>query len=228
MSRFIKKAGQASGTSYSDANVCALLSQYTGELSAGTLSASDSTNVCNTRGGWERVYYEPNYSGTVSSIVVEVDSGSYDAFCFQLLGFRTICTCTRIMAGISNGSCYCTCCNSAKTQSFTSGYNQQVLTTCACGANLMGNAGIEICGAFSFGALYTNGCTGTLYQTHVYNSLSAATFCNNMQMPKSGGATVPWPNLKYLKAYANCVFCASNGAIQVLGLKRGSSDIGVS
>ena len=225
MSRFIKKAGQAgqaSGPSYSDANVCALLSQYTGEL-----SASDSTNVCNTRGGWERVYYEPNYSGTVSAIVVEVDSGSYDAFCFQLLGFRTICTNTHIMAGISYGSCYCTCSNSAKTQRFIPGYNQQILSVSACGGNLMGNAGVCVCGGFSFGALYTNGSTGTLYQTHVYSSaVAAAVSCNNMLMPNSGGATVPWPNLKYLKAYANCIFCGSNGAIQVLGLKRGSSDIG--
>ena len=98
MSRFIKKAGQSSGANYTDADVCALLPQYTGAL-----SASDSTNVCNTRGGWERVYYESGYSGSTSTICVEVDSSLYDAFCFSLLGFKAVCTCTCILAGLRRG-----------------------------------------------------------------------------------------------------------------------------
>ena len=224
MSRFIKKAGQSSAATYTDADVCALLPQYTGTLSAGTLSASDSTNVCNTRGGWERVYYEPEYTGSGTTICVEVDSSSYDAFCFQLYGFKTTAGCTQLRAGIRSGTCFCTCNTSAESQAFNNG--GCICGCCSCSGNLTGACGVMVCGGFSYGALYTNGCSGTLYQLHINSSTGCANHCSRYQYPVMGGSTVTWPALTMLKMYSNCTWCASNGVIQILGLKRGSSDIG--
>ena len=84
-----------------------------------------------------------------------------------------------------------------------------------------------ICGAFSYGSLFTNANCGTTFELYINGSCDVASFCNNFKMPMWGGSNVPWEDLTVLKVYSNCIMCASDGAIQVLGLKRGSSDIGV-
>ena len=115
MSRYIRTAGSSGGGTYSDSNVCSVISSYTG-----TLTAGDGTNICCIRTDWELICecncIDECYGGggcvefTFPSTADE-DNCRFTEYKLELTGLADNDTnFKQLFMKIGSANCYCTCC----------------------------------------------------------------------------------------------------------------------
>jgi|DEB0MinimDraft_6_1074348.scaffolds.fasta_scaffold27158_3 hypothetical protein len=209
MSRFIRKAGSGGGggASYGDANVCSLLQNYTG-----TLSASDGYNICNLRSGWERVYYDCGLNGALGTIcLANLDTSKYDAFCISIRGLCGTCTTSGMWTSLGTSTCFCICTGSACYVKILSSYGLcnyicQSCAYCAGGCRCVSNM------SFNYALLVEKNYSGLRVCEYTQGCMATADW-----LPRSIWVpSLNWSN--FAKVGVNgCCICLKCASVEVLG-----------
>lgn len=219
MSRFVRKAGiGGGGGSYGDANVCSLLSSYTG-----TLTASNGYNICNLRSGWERIYFDCGTNTTFGTICITVDTEKYDAFCITMRGLCGTCTTSSLWTSLGTSNCFCTCINSSFYACYLNSYGICSYTPSGTGQIAGGQRCVGQCPT-NYGLLVQKNYSGLRACENIDGRVwtDMAWFSRPITVP-----SLSWSNFARV-AINGCCICAKCATIEVIAKPNTLGELGVS